>query len=111
MVVKIAKGLLLIGLIVFYIYNLYMNKNDLYGALVFNRINFITLIAILYLASDYIEICMNLCILVLIGGLLFHGYMYYNAYSTNNSSQQQTKEKNCYGKGSTWYSKLNDRCY
>ena len=111
MVEKIIRGLILVALIVFYACNLYHNRANLYDAVVFNRINFIVLVAILYLAADYIDICMNLCILVLIGGLCFHGYMYYNAYVSNDSSQQQNKEKNCYGAGSTWYSKLNDRCY
>ena len=111
MVEKIIRGLILVALIVFYVGNLYYNRANLYDAIVFNRINFLVLVAILYLAADYIDICMNLCILVLIGGLFFHGYMYYNAYVSNSSAQQQTKEKNCYGEGSTWYSKLNDRCY
>ncbi len=108
---KIIRGLILVGLIVFYVYNVYRNRSNLYDAIVFNRVNFAALVAILYFASDYIKSCMNICILVLLCGLLFHGYMYYNAYSSNNTSQQQTKERNCYGEGSTWYSKLNDRCY
>jgi len=111
MVEKIIRGLILVALIVFYVGNLYHNRANLYDAIVFNRINFLVLVAILYLAADYIDICMNLCILVLIGGLFFHGYMYYNTYVSNNDSHQQVREKNCSGEGSTWYSKLNDRCY
>lgn len=108
---KVIRGLILAGLIIFYIGNLYHNRDNLYDTIVFNRVNFIALVAILYFASDYIKGCMNICILVLLCGLLFHGYMYYSAYTANSSSQQQTKERNCYGAGSTWYSKLNDRCY
>lgn len=107
---KIIRGLILAGLIVFYVGNIYHSRGSLYDALVFSRINFILLVAILYFASDYLPSLMNLCVLVLIGGLLFHGYMYYTAHVSQVAAQQQPKERNC-GEGSNWYSKLNDRCY
>ena len=109
---KVVRGLILAGLIIFYIGNLYHNRDNLWDALIYSRINFITLVAILYFASDYIKECTNICVLVLVCGIMFHGYMYYKAHNaTATNTQQQTKERNCYGEGSTWYSKLNDRCY
>lgn len=107
---KIFRGILLVAAIVFLARNLYNDRNDLYGAIVFNRINFLTVVVILYLAADYVKGLINICLLVLLGGLLFHGYMYYKVYNDNGNSAQ-VKERNCSGEGSTWYSKLNDRCY
>lgn len=107
-----VKGLILTALIVFYAVNLYNNSHDLYGAVLFNRLNFAVLVAILFLAGDYIKICTTLCILTIIGGLMFHGYIYYKIYSADkdnaNAGQVQTK---CRGAGGSWYTKLNSNCY
>lgn len=107
---KILRGILLAAAVVFLAHNLYNDRNDLYGAIVFNRVNFLTIVFILYLAADYVKELMNICLLVLLGGLVFHGYMYYKVYNDNGNSEQ-AKVRNCDGEGSTWYSKLNDRCY
>ena len=107
---KIFRGILLAAAVIFLAQNLYNERNDLYGAIVFNRINFLTVVVILYLMSDYIKECMNICLLVLLGGIVFHSYMYYTVYNSNGNSEQ-AKVRNCSGEGSTWYSKLNDRCY
>ena len=113
MVWKVIKGILLAALIVFYVINVYSNRDDLYGAIVLNRLNFVTLVAILYLAADYVKICASLFMLVFIGGILFHGYMYYNAYmgTRNDGNAVQTDSDKCRGKGGSWYTKLNKRCY
>lgn len=110
---KVIKGVLLAALVSLYAYNLYLDRNDLYGAIVFNRVNFLILIGILYLAADYVRVCATLCMAVLVGGLLFHGYMYYEAYmgSRGEGNTVQTRTQKCHGSGSSWYSKLNDRCY
>lgn len=68
---KVVKGILLAVLVLFYIVNVYENRNDLYGAIVFNRVNFLVLIGILYLASDYVKVCATLCIALVAGGLRF----------------------------------------
>lgn len=110
---KIVKGILLAVLVLFYVKNVYDNRDDLYGAIVLNRVNFIVLAGILYLAADYVKGCATLCMAVIACGLLFHGYMYYNAYvgSRGEGNTPQTKSEKCHGSGSSWYSKLNDRCY
>lgn len=108
---KVIKGILLIGLIVFYATNLYSSRNDLYGALLFNRLNFIALALILYLAADYIKICTTLCLLVVAGGILFHGYMYYNVYSASREGVDVSRVKSCAEASDSWYNKLNRNCY
>ena len=110
---KVIKGLLLGALVLLYAHNLYLDRTDLYGAVVFNRINFLLLLGILYLISDYIRACATLFIMVLVGGLLFHGYMYYTTYtgSRGEANTIQTHAQKCHGSGGSWYSKLNDRCY
>lgn len=110
---RVIKGILLAVLLVFYVYNVYTARNDLYGAIVLNRVNFVVLLAMLYLAADYAKIFANLFMLVLIGGLLFHGYMYYTVYAASRGDDNviQTQGQKCRGKGSSWYSKLNGNCY
>lgn len=112
MFLKVAKGLLLAALVVFYFINVYTNRNDLYGAILFNRINFIALVGILYLAGDYVKICTTLCIITVIGGLMFHGYVYYKIYSyTREGETAGQVSTKCRGTGGSWYSKLNSDCY
>lgn len=108
---KVTKGILLAGLIIFYAVNLYNSRNDLYGALLFNRLNFIALVLILYLAADYIKVCTTLCLLVVAGGILFHGYMYYNVYMASREGVDVSQVKSCSSSGGSWYSKLNKNCY
>ena len=113
MIGKVVKGILLVGLLGFYAYNVYVGRDDLYGAIVLNRLNFVVLAAILYLAAEYAKIFANLFMLVFVGGILFHGYMYYTTYmgSRGEGNAPQTQTEKCRGKGSSWYSKLNGRCY
>jgi len=109
---KVIKGILLVAFILFYVKNVYDNRDDLYGAILFNRVNFIVLVAILYLVSDFVKGCASLCMAVIVGGILFHGYMYYSAYmETRTGNTQQTESEKCHGSGSSWYSKLNSNCY
>lgn len=108
---KVIKGILLAALMIFYAKNIYDGRKDWYEAIVLNRVNFITLVAILALLSDYIKRCATLCMFVLVGGILFHGYMYFKVYvahrNADNVVQQQAGK--CSGKG--WYAKLNGKCY
>lgn len=110
---KVIRGIILVALLAFYAINIYAGRDNLYGAIVLNRVNFVVLLAILYLAADYVKICTTLFMVVLVGGILFHGYMYYNTYfgSRSEGNTVQTKAEKCHGKGSSWYSKLNDNCY
>lgn len=110
---KVVKVILLAVLVGLYAYNLYLDRNDLYGAILYNRVNFVLLAGILYLASDYVRACATLCMAVVVGGLLFHGYMYYVTYmgSRDEGNTAQTHLEKCRSSSSSWYSKLNDRCY
>ena len=109
---KVLKGILLAGLFIFYVTNIYNNRNDLYGAILFNRVNFIALVGILYLAGDYIKFCTTLCIITIIGGLMFHGYIYYKIYSyTSEGETFEHVSTKCRSADFSWYSKLNSNCY
>lgn len=108
---KVIKGILLVGLVIFYAINIYHSRNDLYGAFLLNRINFITLVLILYFAADYIRVCTTLCLLTIVGGILFHGYMYYQVYSADREGVDVSQVKSCRASGESWYSKLNKNCY
>ena len=112
MLEKTVRIMLLTLLIGFYVLNVYNNKNDLFGAIVLNRVNFILLVAILYLVADYIKGISTLWIMVLTAGVLFHGYMYYTTYvAQKNNEVPKTHLEKCRGENATWYSRLNDRCY
>lgn len=110
---KIIRGILLVLLIAFYARNVYYSGGDWLNAVIYNRVNFIVLVAILFLASYFARVFGTLCMLVLAGGILFHGYMYYSAYAGSNRSGNTTQAQTdkCHGEGSTWYSRLNDNCY
>ena len=109
---KIVNGVLLALLALFYIKNV-VDSNNILDAILYNRINFIVLLVILYLASGFVKALGKLFLIVLIGGVLFHGYMYYNAYANSDRQGNAPQEKfdECHGEGTTWYSKLNGRCY
>lgn len=110
---KIGKAIVLIVLSVLYVKNILDNSSNVLDAILYNRINFVLLLVILYLASSFIRACSTIFTVVLVGGILFHAYMYYNAYANagkgGNAVQQQSSK--CHGEGSTWYSKLNGSCY
>ena len=109
---KIVNGVLLAWLTLFYIKNV-ADSNNILDAILYNRINFIVLLVILYLASGFVKALGKLFLIVLICGILFHGYMYYNAYTNSDRQGNAPQEKfvECHGEGTTWYSKLNGRCY
>jgi len=109
---KAIKIILLILLVLFYVRNI-TNTNDWVAAVLYNRVNFIVLVAILYLAACFVSPLGVICFLVLVGGLFFHGYMYYNVYKSSAEAEdaQMSAVERCHGNKSTWYSKLNDSCY
>lgn len=108
---KVTKGIILFVLCAILIKNITHIDDSLYNAIVYSRINFILFVAILYFASYFIEICKTLCIVVLGLGLLFHGYMYYNAYMAYRTNMVNNKPVVQCGQGTSWYSKLNEKCY
>ncbi|MBR1757079.1 MAG: hypothetical protein IJ738_05915 [Alphaproteobacteria bacterium] len=109
---KTMRIILLALLTGFYVLNVSNNSDDLFGAIVLNRVNFILLVAILYLAADYIKGISTLWVMVLTAGVLFHGYMYYTTYAAQQENEApKTHFEKCRGEKATWYSKLNDRCY
>lgn len=115
---KIIKSIILIALILFYAQNLYNGRSDLYGAIVYNRLNFITIIAILYLLSDYIKLLKPLWILLFIVGGGFHAYKYYDInYNTpelnavENSKADKNNPRKCREGEDSLYDKLNGKCY
>ena len=88
--------------------------------MIYSRINFILLVIILYLAATFVPFIEYLCAAVLIGGLIFHGSMYYRAYvnmkhneeiSTTDTSSFAARQKRCQGENTNWYKRLNDSCY
>ena len=111
-IIRVALLLLLMFL---YANNIIDNIDNWYGAVVYNRINFLILLAILYIISTFIKEFQPLFMLILIGGLIFHGYMYYKVYTQTNTGQEFSteapKQKKCSGEGVTWYTKLNNSCY
>ena len=113
MVIKIIKGILLVVLTAYYLNNVISYGDSWYTAVLYNRINYIILVAILYLASSFVKYFEVLCALVFVGGLLFHSYMYYITYNTPTTSFETSlpQAKKCQGKGVNWYTKLNDSCY
>ena len=108
---KVLKGLLLVVLAAFYLKNIGDSSSSLWETVLYSRINFVLLVVMLYLASEFVEICKTICVFVLGFGLLFHGYMYYNAYYNAKHNAGNVQEVKCDGAGSSWYSKLNERCY
>lgn len=113
---KILRATLLILLTAFYVNNVITHLDNWYGVVVYNRLNFIILVAILYLASTFFKFFEVFFAIVLIGGILFHGHMYYKTYHATSTTEQEWdsgmhKAKRCSGKGVNWYTKLNDSCY
>lgn len=110
MFTKVIKGLLLAALVIFYAWNLYAYRDNMFGVIVYNPVNLAVLALILYLASDYVNICGTLCILVIVCGVCFHGYRYYNAYYGGQREGNATVYK-CRSNDTNWYKRLNDGCY
>ncbi len=113
---KIVRAILLILLATFYIYNVVINIDYWESVVLYNRLNFIVLVAILYLASTFFKFFEIFFAIVLIGGILFHGHMYYKTYRETQTNEQELstdfpKAKRCSGKGTNWYTKLNNSCY
>lgn len=113
---KVLRATLLILLTAFYVNNVMTHLDNWYGVVVYNRLNFIILVAILYLASTFFKFFEVFFAIVLIGGILFHGHMYYKTYRATSTTEQEwnsgfPKAKKCSGKGVNWYTKLNDSCY
>ncbi|MBQ9271523.1 MAG: hypothetical protein IJ218_04600 [Alphaproteobacteria bacterium] len=112
MFAKIMRAILLLVLCAFYVLNIIDNSDDLFGAIVLNKVNFLLLIAILYLAADYIKGISTLWLIVLTGGVLLHGYLFYEDYTaTQEDDEPKTHFEKCRGPNATWYSRLKDHCY
>ncbi|MBQ7659750.1 MAG: hypothetical protein IJS26_03275 [Alphaproteobacteria bacterium] len=113
MFLKIAKGVLLFVLAVFYIQNIVSYADNWLTAIVYSKLNLVLLVCILYLASAFAPVFKPLCLCVLLAGVLFHAYLYYNTSATYEVSWQtnvQRREK-CRGEKATWYSKMTNDCY
>lgn len=115
---KIVKSVILLALIAFYAQNLYNGRSDLYGAVVYNPLNFITLVAIIYFISDYIKFLKPLCILLFLVGGAYHAYKYYDINFntpelnvTEDSKADKARPRKCREGEDSLYDKLNGKCY
>ena len=107
------KTLLLVGLSLFYIQSVSSNTNGWFDAVVMDTVNWLVLVVILYLASDYINALGVACILVLALGVFVQGYIFYKVQfpSTQIDRTDDTSAVDCRGENTTWYQKLSGRCY
>lgn len=115
---QIIRVILIVLLGWFYAQNIINNIDNWQAVVIYNRVNFILLVIILYLMAGFIPFFEYLCAIVLIAGLIFHGHMYYQAYvsekeyaeALEKSSSSGVKQKRCEG-DTNWYKRLNDSCY
>ena len=109
MMEKIIKGGLLVLLTAFFIQHV-VTSGNIQQALIYDRISFIVLLLILYLGSTFFRFFSTLLMFILVGGILFHGYMYYDTYFGSKSAADKGA-KDCYTDNVSWYSKLSGGCY
>lgn len=110
---KVIKALLLAGLSYFYMQSVGSNSKGWIDAVLLDTVNWLVLVAILYLASDYINALGVACVIVAALGIFIQGYIFYTIQfpSTQIEKSQVERPKDCWGENTTWYQRLSGRCY
>lgn len=111
---KFLKTSLLVGLSLFYIQSVSSNPNGWFDAVILDTVNWIMLVIILYLASDYINALGITCILVLALGIFVQGYRFYTVQFPSTQIERTDGDQpsaSCRDENASWYAKLSGRCY
>lgn len=110
---KFMKAVLLAGLSWFYIQSVTANTNGWIDAVLLDTVNWIVLVIILYLASDYVHALGVACVLVAALGVFVQAYIFYTVQfpSTQIDKEDTEKPKRCFEEDATWYIRLINGCY
>ena len=108
---KVIKGILLAGLVAFYVIYIKDSGNDVAESVLYDKISFVLIVCILFLGSAFVRILKPLAYLVVLAGVIFHGYMYFQARYTSVEFATNEKAQKCNAKNATWYTKLRNNCY
>lgn len=110
MIARVFKSILLLGLVALYAYNL-IHSDNIVQSLLFDKLNFVVLLGILLLLGTFVKLMNTVFTFVLIGGLAFYGYTYYQETHnvTTNAAQGSARQDDC-GENASWYRKLSAHC-
>lgn len=109
---KVIKALLLAGLSYFYLQSVGSNSKGWIDAVLLDTVNWLVLVAILYLASDYINALGVACVIVAALGIFIQGYIFYTIqFPSTQIEKTVEKPKDCWSENTSWYQRLSGRCY